>query len=281
MTELVLPEPELRLRPTAARLSSTYNEHCGATNCVDGDHVGSQNCQEEGSSLCHTLEEESPWLAIDLGAPRVIDTVAIFNRLNCCQERLAAFEVWVGASLDNRSLEALRGRGSLGWRRCASARAPANAHQFVVRCAATARVVTVLLPGAERQLNLQEVSVYGAAASPGAAQPAPFGGGQFFLAVRRVGVGLGLARLGSKVSCCCMYTACNFIPLPRSLAAQCSRCCSSLLAVGPRESQRGGGTLPLGGTPGARGGSSQARKSPPHGRDPASRNCVACESCSA
>ena len=182
MTERVLPEPELRLRPTAARLSSTYNEHCGATNCVDGDHVGSQNCQAEGSSLCHTLEEESPWLAIDLGAPRVIDTVAIFNRLNCCQERLAAFEVWVGASLENRSLEALHERGSPGWRRCASARAPAKAHQFVVRCAATARVVTVLLPGAERQLNLQEVSVYGPAVSPGAAQP--LGGGQFFLAVR-------------------------------------------------------------------------------------------------
>ena len=90
----------------------------------------------------------------------------------------------MGASLNNRSLEALRERGSPGWRRCASARALINTHQIVVRCAATARVVTVLLPGAERQLNLQEVSVYRAAASPGAVQPAPLGGGQFFLAVR-------------------------------------------------------------------------------------------------
>ena len=174
----------VRLHPIAARLSSTYNEHCGADNCVDGDHIGSKNCQEAGSSLCHTLEEESPWLAIDLGAPRAIGSVAIFNRLHCCQERLAAFEVWVGASLDNRSLEALRERGSPGWRRCASERAPARAHQVIVPCAETGRVVTVLLPGAERQLNLQEVSVYRAAASPGAAQPAPLGGGQFFLAVR-------------------------------------------------------------------------------------------------
>ena len=190
MTELALPSVELRLEPTAARLSSTYNERCGAANCVDGDHVGSQNCQEEGSSLCHTLEEESPWLAIDLGAPRVIDTVAIFNRLNCCQERLAAFEVWVGAAMDNRSLDALHERGSLGWRRCASARAPVSARQFVVRCAATARVVAVLLPGADRQLNLQEVSVYGAAATPGSgAAQAPLGGGQFFLAVRCMGQG--------------------------------------------------------------------------------------------
>ena len=52
-----------------------------------------------------------------------------------------------------------------------------------------------------------------------------------------------------------MYTACNFIPLPRSLAAQCWRYFSSLPAVAPRAPQRGSGALRLGGTPGARGGS--------------------------
>ncbi len=35
----------------------------------------------------HTLEEDSPWVMVDLGAPKTVSTVAIANRPDCCKER--------------------------------------------------------------------------------------------------------------------------------------------------------------------------------------------------
>lgn len=175
----------VRLHPIAARLSSTYNEHCGADNCVDGDHIGSQNCLSAGSSLCHTKVQDNPWLSIDFGEPHQLDAVAVYNRINCCWERLGSFEVWVGSSLESH-MEA----------QCARANVSATVGPFIERCDAMARVVTVLLPGAERVLNLQEVSVYELAKPPPppGAPPRPptlppgrveaqLTFGQFFLAV--------------------------------------------------------------------------------------------------
>ena len=148
-TEVAL-SPELRLHPIAARLSSAYNSHCGASNCVDGaaSPIQSQNCDRDGSSLCHTKVQDSPWLSIDLGAPHRLDSVAIYNRINCCQDRLGRFELWVGPSLEAHMQH-----------RCARANASATLGPFVERCDATARVVTVLLPGADRVLNLQGAAV--------------------------------------------------------------------------------------------------------------------------
>ena len=101
------------------------------------------------SSTCRSNTEDDPWLAVDLGAPHVIQGVAIYNRVGCCQDRLGAFELWVGPSLDNRTEQ-----------KCASATAAATVGPFLVECQATARVVTILLPGASRVLSLAEVKVY-------------------------------------------------------------------------------------------------------------------------
>ena len=169
---MVLPPPEHRLTPVAATLSSTYNSYCGADNCIDGDgDLNSENCDSVHSSLCHSNVEDSPWLSIDMGTPQALAAVAVWNRINCCQARLGSFEVWVGSSLDDRFTK-----------RCAAANATATSGPFVEPCTATGRVVTLLLPGSNRQLNLQEVAVYATAAVAPLPPSAPP-----FVAVPRVG----------------------------------------------------------------------------------------------
>ena len=156
-------EPPHRLTPLSATLSSTYNPHCNADNCIDGDgDDNSDNCDSPHSSLCHSTLEDSPWLSIDLGVPRDLAAVAVWNRINCCQARLGSFEVWVGSSLEHRFAE-----------RCVSANATATPGPFVETCTATGRVVTLLLPGSDRQLNLQEVAVYATTAVAPAPPSAP------------------------------------------------------------------------------------------------------------
>ena len=136
-----------------------------ADRCIDGNWYTSANCNKGHSTTCHTNVESSPWLALDLGAPLQIQGVAVYNRRDCCQYRLGAFEVWVGSSLDSR-LEQL----------CASATADASYGPFVVECLATGRVVTILVPRTT-SLNLAEVKVYSAFQPPPPSLP-PFAPGQ-------------------------------------------------------------------------------------------------------
>eukprot|EP00976_Prorocentrum_cordatum_P000110 2545-Prorocentrum_minimum.AAC.1 len=70
-----------------------WNEFCPASNCIDGDYStymyeGSQ-CQQ-GSSMCHTTN----WgtlnlrLRLDLGQSFVVARVVLYNRIDCCKDRL-------------------------------------------------------------------------------------------------------------------------------------------------------------------------------------------------
>ena len=71
--------------PYGAALSSTYGGY-QAGRCTDGD-VG---------TFCHTDQHDHPWLSIDLtgdGDETTVGIVVITNRQDCCQDRLAPFEV--------------------------------------------------------------------------------------------------------------------------------------------------------------------------------------------
>lgn len=46
-----------------------------------------QDCPLGTTYFVHTLEEESPWLEFDLGAPRSVSAVRVMNRTDCCLER--------------------------------------------------------------------------------------------------------------------------------------------------------------------------------------------------
>ena len=70
-------------KSATARQSSTYP--CGeAKKAIDGNAEQDFN----KGSVTHTNEEKNPWLVIDLGDTKEIATIKVFNRGDCCGDRL-------------------------------------------------------------------------------------------------------------------------------------------------------------------------------------------------
>jgi hypothetical protein len=76
----------------AAQSSTAYGGTAGRA--VDGNTSGDFF---RGNSITHTAEDNrgGPWWQVDLGASSQIDHVMIWNRRDCCGERLADFLVFV------------------------------------------------------------------------------------------------------------------------------------------------------------------------------------------
>ena len=74
-------------RVAATMISNSLGVH-GAANCIDNSN----------SNLCTPADADTnnPWLEIDLGASQSVSSLTIYNRVDCCKDRLAAFEVWIG-----------------------------------------------------------------------------------------------------------------------------------------------------------------------------------------
>lgn len=60
-----------------------------------------QICSASPDYFFHTLEEDNPWLTIDLGAQKSISAVRVKNRADCCADR--AVPLLIETSLDNKS----------------------------------------------------------------------------------------------------------------------------------------------------------------------------------
>lgn len=74
----------------AARQSSIYNSNV-ANHANDGDTNGNIN----NGSLAHTQNDNQAYWEVDLGKNFLVDEVKIFNRTDCCQDRLDNFNIWV------------------------------------------------------------------------------------------------------------------------------------------------------------------------------------------
>jgi len=59
---------------------------------IDGLHEG----QAFAQSLAHTTSEVQPWWQVDLGATESIGSIELWNRTDCCEDRLS--DVWVFTS---------------------------------------------------------------------------------------------------------------------------------------------------------------------------------------
>ena len=89
---------------------------------------------------------------MELATETPIGLVRVYNRADCCQERLANYEVWVGAAAGQTATPALL---------CAAENAPSTDGPFDTECGGKlGRFVTILLPGSSRTLNLAEVEVF-------------------------------------------------------------------------------------------------------------------------
>jgi hypothetical protein len=72
----------------AYRTSSVY----GGVGC----RSPAQTCSESPDYFFHTLEEDKPWVEIDLGATELISSLRIDNRKDCCDDRAVPLLIEVG-----------------------------------------------------------------------------------------------------------------------------------------------------------------------------------------
>jgi len=75
-----------------ASMSSTSSYPGPASLAVDGN----TNTNWGGSSCTHTNTEQSPWWAVDLQSSYNVESVKVWNRGDCCGDRLNGFGVKVG-----------------------------------------------------------------------------------------------------------------------------------------------------------------------------------------
>jgi len=58
---------------------------------------GNKNGDYKGKSVTHTSSGgEKAWWRLTFASEYIVDEIRIWNRLDCCSERLKGFEVWVG-----------------------------------------------------------------------------------------------------------------------------------------------------------------------------------------
>uniref|UniRef100_A0A3Q3MF10 Fucolectin tachylectin-4 pentraxin-1 domain-containing protein n=1 Tax=Labrus bergylta TaxID=56723 RepID=A0A3Q3MF10_9LABR len=90
LTFLTLVDPLANVAPNGqATQSSLYANNVHAVNVINGDMTG----------LCsHTANQSSPWWKLDLLAVHRVRAVTIFNRPDCCPERLIGAEILIGNS---------------------------------------------------------------------------------------------------------------------------------------------------------------------------------------
>ena len=146
-------------------MSSTYQTHA-ASNCIDGDP----------STFCHTTAENFPWLSAQLSSPSsAVSYVLLYNRVDCCQDRLSPFQLWVGATAGdfNSATSASCGVDEV------NLTVPATQGQgpFSFRCSDNSGIplvgsyVTLVLVGTDRILNIGEIQAFGPSPPPPPAVP--------------------------------------------------------------------------------------------------------------
>jgi len=95
----VMGEPYQAKKPHNMALGKkVYQKTTGhggvATRAVDGN----TNTNWRGGSCSHTGDQENQWWQVDLGEAAVVSKVIIYNRQDCCSERLNHVQVRVGGA---------------------------------------------------------------------------------------------------------------------------------------------------------------------------------------
>jgi len=123
------------------------------------DYAASQSVNGNLSDFSTTSgAEPQPWWQVDLGATTDIETIEIYNRLDCCAERVADYHVLVSAQPFPASLaEALTAPGVVSVHETEQAGRPTT-----IDLPSSGRYVRVwLASAAPQELNMAEVRVLG------------------------------------------------------------------------------------------------------------------------
>eukprot|EP00058_Branchiostoma_floridae_P024991 XP_002610481.1 hypothetical protein BRAFLDRAFT_85622 [Branchiostoma floridae] len=134
------------LGKTAFQTSTPYTPFGAARVAVDGD----THTNYFANSCIHTTEQANPTWWVDLGQPYVMVRVVIFNRQDCCPERLNPFNIHIGDSDQVSENPKCGGDHHINL----------NQPTISVSCQGMkGRYVGVRLPGSARVLSLCEVKV--------------------------------------------------------------------------------------------------------------------------
>lgn len=141
-----------------ATQSSSYMPDTDAFKAIDGNTNGTWG----GNSLTHTNYDFQAWWQVDLGFTAQIDQIKLWNRTDCCPDRLSNYYVLVSNEpFTSTSLNAtLNQTGVSGYYFAGAAGSPTT-----VTVARTGRYVRVQLVGTN-YLTLAEVEVLGGLAPP-------------------------------------------------------------------------------------------------------------------
>ena len=140
-----------------ASQSSTLNSSMGAAGrAVDGNTNG----DFFAGSVTHTGEnpyDTNPWWQVDLGSSQQVGTVELWNRTDCCPDRLRQFYVFASATPFTSNDPQATAAQSGVWSSLQTA--PAG-RSLTLRVGQDARYIRVQLIGSDRPLSLAEVEVF-------------------------------------------------------------------------------------------------------------------------
>ncbi|MFF7995849.1 alpha-L-fucosidase [Kitasatospora xanthocidica] len=140
-----------------ASQSSTHSAGFDAGRAVDGNTDGNMFA----GSVTHTSDtplDTNPWWQVDLGSSQYVSTVRLWNRTDCCSDRLRDFYVFTSdtpfTSTDPNVTKAQAGVSS-------TYQATPVGENLTLPIGRTARYVRIQLVGSNRPLSLAEVQVSG------------------------------------------------------------------------------------------------------------------------
>ncbi len=154
------PAPQDVAVNKAAAQSSTYSASTIASKAVDGNTDG--NFWD--GSVSHTNQDANAWWQVDLGASATVGTILIWNRTDCCGDRLSDYWVFVsntpfGPTDTPTTLQNRAGTWS------SHQTVQPNPSASITVPSAQGRYVRVQLSGTN-YLSMAEVQVFGTVAGP-------------------------------------------------------------------------------------------------------------------
>jgi len=152
-------QQNLARSPQAVASQSSTLGNYTASRAIDGNTVGTY----DSGDLAHTgngpNDLNQPWWQVDLGAPRRLDTIRLFNRTDCCADRMSNFYVFVSdvpftgatvaASQAQQGVDAFHTPGQMG-------------RPTAIPINRNGRYIRVQLAGNGETINMAEVEVIGA-----------------------------------------------------------------------------------------------------------------------
>uniref|UniRef100_A0A3Q1ASQ2 Fucolectin tachylectin-4 pentraxin-1 domain-containing protein n=1 Tax=Amphiprion ocellaris TaxID=80972 RepID=A0A3Q1ASQ2_AMPOC len=142
---LTLCEVEVYVAPAA---QSAVSMGGSASRAVSGCSSGVY----KHGCCTHTAQMRDPWWRVDLLAVHKVGAVTIFNRVDCCSERLVGVQIRIGNSLEHNGMKNPR---------CGVISSLDGKKTFTFQCNfMEGRYVTVMVPAASKVLTLCEVEVY-------------------------------------------------------------------------------------------------------------------------